>query len=143
MRVFKSLSASIGLILLFVSPTTLNAVSISNASSTKSITCSNEEKKIVTKPKTNAVESGFMSQGVVYANDYKWTYYCGAASYIANHGAGFGEFGLTDDGYIALAAAPSMRNTLVETPWGTGKVVDTGTSSEIQNGTKIDVFVFY
>lgn len=67
----------------------------------------------------------FQSQGVVYQNGKKWTYYTGAAfaDGTTNHG------GYDADGYLIVAAPAEVPfGTHVQTPLGEGVVHDRGTA---------------
>ncbi|WP_232365366.1 LysM peptidoglycan-binding domain-containing protein [Lentilactobacillus fungorum] len=67
----------------------------------------------------------FQSQGVVYQNGKKWTYYTGAAfaDGTTNHG------GYDADGYLIVAAPSDVPfGTHVQTPLGEGVVHDRGTA---------------
>ncbi|KRM41742.1 LysM peptidoglycan-binding domain-containing protein [Lentilactobacillus parafarraginis] len=67
----------------------------------------------------------FQSQGVIYQNGKKWTYYTGAAfaDGTTNHG------GYDADGYLIVAAPSNVAfGTHVQTPLGEGVVHDRGTA---------------
>lgn len=69
--------------------------------------------------------AAFQSQGVVYQNGKKWTYYTGAAfaDGTTNHG------GYDADGYLIVAAPADVPfGTHVQTPLGEGVVHDRGTA---------------
>lgn len=69
--------------------------------------------------------AAFQSQGVVYQNGKKWTYYTGAAfaDGTTNHG------GYDADGYLIVAAPSDVPfGTHVQTPLGEGVVHDRGTA---------------
>lgn len=81
----------------------------------------------------------FMRDGVVYDDGKKYTYYServlpgGGLNIPGRHTSG--GFVRDEDGYIVLANGDHYGET-VETPWGTGKVYDTGTY-----GDHYDVYV--
>ena len=81
----------------------------------------------------------FLTAGVVYHNGNKYTYY--SQSVLPGGGLNIpgrhvdGGFVKDGDGYICIAnSAPN--GTVVDTPWGPGKVYDKGTS-----GNHMDVYV--
>ena len=81
----------------------------------------------------------FMRDGVVYSNGNKYTYY--SQSVLPGGGLDIpgrhteGGFVKDGDGYIVLAN-DKANGTVVDTPWGQGKVYDSGTS-----GDHYDVYV--
>lgn len=69
--------------------------------------------------------AAFQSQGVIYQDGKKWTYYTGAAfaDGTTNHG------GYDADGYLIVAAPSDVPfGTHVQTPLGEGVVHDRGTA---------------
>lgn len=81
----------------------------------------------------------FMRDGVVYSNGNKYTYY--SQSVLPGGGLDIpgrhteGGFVKDGDGYIVIAN-DKANGTVVDTPWGQGKVYDSGTS-----GDHYDVYV--
>ena len=81
----------------------------------------------------------FMRDGVVYDNGNKFTYY--SQSVLPGGGLNIpgrhtdGGFVRDGDGYIVIAS-DKANGTVVDTPWGQGKVYDKGTS-----GNHYDVYV--
>lgn len=81
----------------------------------------------------------FMRAGVVNWNGYKFTYY--SQSVLPGGGLRIpgrhvdGGFVKDGDGYIVLANSRA-NGTIIQTPWGAGKIYDKGTS-----GNHIDVYV--
>lgn len=89
--------------------------------------------------------SNFKSAGVVYQNGVRYTWYSqnvlpgGGLTELNNNGRhvenGFVKDG---DGYIAVASSDHPKGTVVDTPYGQGKVYDSGCAS----GT-IDIYTNY
>lgn len=81
----------------------------------------------------------FMRDGAVYSNGNKYTYY--SQSVLPGGGLDIpgrhteGGFVKDGDGYIVIAN-DKANGTVVDTPWGQGKVYDSGTS-----GDHYDVYV--
>ena len=81
----------------------------------------------------------FLRDGVVYNNGNKYTYY--SQSVLPGGGLNIpgrhtdGGFVKDGDGYIVVANS-SANGTVVDTPWGPGKVYDKGTS-----GNHYDIYV--
>lgn len=88
---------------------------------------------------TSGSYSDFMRDGVVYYGGNKYTYY--SQSVLPGGGLNIpgrhvdGGFVKDGDGYIVIANS-AANGTVVDTPWGTGKVYDKGTS-----GNHMDVYV--
>lgn len=86
--------------------------------------------------------SSFMRDGVRYGeNGTRYTYYSSNVLYHYRTGEWTpNENGMytTSEGYLVVASSDYPEGTLVETPWGTGQVLDSGCSS----GT-IDMYVNY
>lgn len=83
--------------------------------------------------------NAFMRAGVVNWNGYKFTYY--SQSVLPGGGLRIpgrhvdGGFVKDSDGYIVLANSRA-NGTVIQTPWGAGKIYDKGTS-----GNHIDIYV--
>ena len=95
-------------------------------------------------PYTSCYENDFRSAGVVYGEDgTRYTWYSqnvlagNGLIELNNNGRHVNEDGYVCDGegYIAVASSDHEQGTIVETPFGTGKVYDSGCAS----GT-IDVY---
>lgn len=87
--------------------------------------------------------NNFKSQGVVHWNDTRYTWYSqnvlpGGGLDIPGRHVGGDDFIYDDDEYIVIASSDHAYGTVVETPFGQGKVYDTGCDS----GT-IDVYTNY
>lgn len=82
----------------------------------------------------------FRKAGVIYYNGYKFTYY--SEKVLPGKGLNIpgrhsdGDFVRDGDGYICVASSDLPKGTVVDTPFGKGKVYDTGCPS----GT-IDIYV--
>lgn len=80
----------------------------------------------------------FMSQGVLYEGDTRYTYY---SSNVAYHYRtpewNLGDDGIyrTNEGYVVVASSDYEQGTIIETPFGTAQVLDCGCA----NGT-VDVY---
>lgn len=75
----------------------------------------------------------FRKDGIVYANGYRYTYYServlpGKGLKIPGRHSD-GDFVRDGDGYICVASSDLAKGTVVETPFGKGKVYDTGCPS--------------
>lgn len=71
-------------------------------------------------------EAAFESQGVVYLNGNKWTYYSGSTT---ADGTNISANGLDSNGYRVVAAPASVAfGTKIMTPLGMGVVHDRGTA---------------
>lgn len=86
---------------------------------------------------------GFKNQGVVYWNDTRYTWYSqnvlpGGGLDIPGRHVGGDDLIYDGDGYIVVASSDHAYGTTVETPFGQGKVYDTGCDS----GT-IDIYTNY
>ena len=82
----------------------------------------------------------FRKDGVVYANGYRYTYYServlpGKGLKIPGRHSD-GDFVRDGDGYICVASSDLPKGTVVDTPFGKGKVYDTGCPSGV-----IDIYV--
>jgi LysM repeat protein/3D (Asp-Asp-Asp) domain-containing protein len=91
------------------------------------VTSSSSSSNTNSNPTSNATTTpaAMQSQGVVYLNGNKWTYYTGAgfADGTTNHG------GYDADGYIIVAAPSNVPfGTHIQTPLGEGVVHDRGTA---------------
>lgn len=93
---------------------------------------------------TSGYDYAFMQAGVVYGSDgTRYTWYSqnvlpgGGLTELNNNGRHVNEKGYVcdGDGYIAVASSDHPKGTIIETPFGTAKVYDTGCAS----GT-IDVY---
>lgn len=96
-----------------------HAAVVTSVSSSKSKSKSNPLSSATTTP------GAMQSQGVIYQNGKKWTYYTGAAfaDGTTNHG------GYDANGYIIVAAPSNVPfGTHVQTPLGEGVVHDRGTA---------------
>lgn len=87
--------------------------------------------------------NSFKNQGVVYWNDTRYTWYSqnvlpGGGLDIPGRHVGGDDFIYDGDGYIVVASSDYAYGTTVETPFGQGKVYDTGCDS----GT-IDIYTNY
>ena len=89
--------------------------------------------------------SSFKSQGVVYMNGTRYTWYSqnvlpGHGLTSLNNNGRHVENGFVKDadGYIAVASSDHAKGTVVDTPYGAGKVYDSGCAS----GT-IDIYTDY
>ena len=87
----------------------------------------------------------FQWLGVVEDNGVKYTWYSenvlpggGLDDLNANGRWSDGDFVRDGDGYIAVASSDYEKGTVVDTPWGEGKVYDTGCESG-----KIDVYTSF
>lgn len=87
----------------------------------------------------------FKQMGVVYDNNYKYTWYSqntlpGGGLNIPGRHVNSENFVCDENGYIVVAADPSTleHGTVIETPFGTAKVYDTGCAP----GT-VDVYTNY
>ena len=93
-------------------------------------------------PSYSGEASDFMRQGVVYDGDTRYTWYSqrilagGGLTELNNNGRHVEDGFVKDgDGYIAVASSDYEKGTIVDTPFGQGKVYDSGCAS----GT-IDVY---
>lgn len=98
------------------------------------------EHEHTTQPSMTPAE--FRKAGVVYYNGYKFTYYSekvlpGPGLKIPGRHSD-GNFVRDGDGYICVASSDLKKGTVVDTPFGAGKVYDTGCPS----GT-IDIYVSF
>ena len=89
--------------------------------------------------KSEITPQEFRKAGVVYANGYRYTYYServlpGKGLKIPGRHSD-GDFVRDGDGYICVASSDLAKGTVVDTPFGKGKVYDTG----CQSGT-IDIY---
>lgn len=89
---------------------------------------------------TQMTPSEFRRAGVVYYNGYKFTYYSekvlpGKGLKIPDRHSD-GNFVRDGDGYICVASSDLPKGTIVDTPFGKGKVYDTGCPSGV-----IDLYV--
>ena len=83
----------------------------------------------------------FESQGVVYNGGTRYTWYSSNAAYHYRTGewsAGSDGFYRDKNGYLVVASSDYSQGTTVNTPWGPGKVYDSGCAS----GT-IDMYTNY
>ena len=83
--------------------------------------------------------SNFKSQGVIYQNGIRYTYYSSNVLYhYRTPEWNVGSDGIYRDsaGYIVVASSDHSQGTIVSTPFGAGKVYDSGCAS----GT-IDIYV--
>lgn len=83
--------------------------------------------------------AGFKSAGVIYANGYRYTYYSSRVLYHYRTGewiAGADGLYRDYDGYVIVASSAHSQGTILPTPFGDGKVYDSGCAI----GT-IDVYV--
>ena len=75
----------------------------------------------------------FRKAGVVYQNGYRYTYY--SEKVLPGKGLNIpgrysdGNFVRDKDGYICVASSDLKKGTVVDTPFGKGKVYDTGCPS--------------
>lgn len=82
----------------------------------------------------------FRRAGVIYYNDYIFKYY--SEKVLPGEGLKIpgrhsdGNFVRDENGYICVASSDLPKGTVVDTPFGKGKVYDTGCSSGV-----IDVYV--
>ena len=81
-------------------------------------------------------DNDFKSQGVIYENDTRYTWYSqnvlpgGGLTELNENGRHVEDGFVKDgDGYIAVASSDYEIGTVVETPFGEGKVYDTGCAS--------------
>ena len=93
-------------------------------------------------PSYGGEAADFMRQGVIYENDTRYTWYSqrvlqgGGLTELNENGRHVEDGFVKDgDGYIAVASSDYEIGTVVDTPFGEGKVYDTGCAS----GT-IDVY---
>lgn len=98
------------------------------------------EHEHTTQPSMTPAE--FRKAGVIYANGYRYTWYSekvlpGKALNIPGRHSD-GNFVRDGDGYICVASSDLKKGTVVDTPFGKGKVYDTGCPS----GT-IDIYVSF
>lgn len=98
------------------------------------------EHEHTTQPSMTPAE--FRRAGVVYVNGYRYTWYSekvlpGKALNIPGRHSD-GNFVRDGDGYICVASSDLKKGTVVDTPFGKGKVYDTGCPS----GT-IDIYVSF
>ena len=86
----------------------------------------------------SSYDNDFKSQGVVYDGDTRYTWYSqnvlpgGGLTELNNNGRHVDEstgFIMDGDGYIAVASNDHAQGEIVDTPWGPGKVYDSGCSS--------------
>ena len=89
---------------------------------------------------TQMTPSEFRRAGVIYYGGYKFTYYServlpGKGLKIPDRHSD-GNFVRDGDGYICVASCDLPKGTVVETPFGKGKVYDTGCPSGV-----IDLYV--
>lgn len=119
---------------------------INNAENLKTESVTKENNSINTATVSyNGNTSNFKSQGVIYMNGVRYTWYSqnvlpgGGLTALNNNGRhvenGFVKDG---DGYIAVASSDYAQGTIVNTPFGAGKVYDSGCAS----GT-IDIYTDY
>jgi len=92
------------------------------------------------KIETTMTPAEFRRAGVVYANGYKYTWYSekvlpGKGLKIPGRHSD-GNFVRDGDGYICVASSDLPKGTVVDTPFGKGKVYDTGCPSGV-----IDIYV--
>lgn len=90
-----------------------------------SVSSSNSKSKSDPLSSATTTPGAMQSQGVIYQNGKKWTYYTGAgfADGTTNHG------GYDANGYIIVAAPSNVPfGTHVQTPLGEGVVHDRGTA---------------
>lgn len=79
----------------------------------------------------------FKSAGVVHANGYKYTYYstsegsAGVVVGIPGRHTDDRGFICDKDGYISVASSVHPRGTVVPTPFGDGKVYDSGCAANV------------
>ena len=82
---------------------------------------------------TQMTPSEFRRAGVVYQNGYRYTYY--SEKVLPGKGLNIpgrysdGNFVRDKDGYICVASSDLKKGTVVDTPFGKGKVYDTGCPS--------------
>lgn len=76
--------------------------------------------------------NSFESQGVVYSGGTRYTYYSSNVLYHYRTGewnAGNDGFYRDDNGYLVVASSDHSQGSVVNTPWGPGKVYDSGCAS--------------
>ena len=85
--------------------------------------------------------SNFKSQGVIYQNGIRYTYYSSNVLYhyrTPEWTAGSDNTYRDKDGYVVVASSDHAQGSVVSTPFGSGKVYDSGCAS----GT-IDIYTNY
>ena len=91
-----------------------------------------EHEKTTTKADSMTPQE-FRKAGVVYQNGYRYTYY--SEKVLPGKGLNIpgrysdGNFVRDKDGYICVASSDLKKGTVVDTPFGKGKVYDTGCPS--------------
>lgn len=105
------------------------------------------EEEYVEPASVSQYDGGFRSAGVVYGeNGYSYTWYSqnvlpgGGLTELNNNGRHVDERGFVcdGDGYIAVASDDHAMGTIVETPFGDGRVYDSGSGSG-----NIDIYTDY
>ena len=101
-----------------------------------------EETERITTTSGYVSPSQFRKMGIIYADGYKYTWYSekvlpgGGLNIPGRHSDG--NYVRDEDEYIVLASSDLPKGTIVETPFGTGKVYDSGCASGV-----IDVYTSF
>lgn len=97
--------------------------------------CSKESKTSTTTSAQSYTPEQFRKSGVIYYGGYKYTWY--SEKVLPGKGLNIpsrysdGNFVRDGDGYIVLASSDLSKGTVVDTPFGKGKVYDTGCPSGV------------